>query len=260
MIGRRRLTLQLTPLLDLLLIVMFTQYIENRHRGELAEMKVDSERSALETERATLKAELEQVRDEVRQRRLELDERFQAIVEQHHQVGSLLTESLNLPGAAMAEVLKLRTSGAVDDAKRLEDATGRLKTLMEARGDEVFRFLLKVDEMQKHVSIWEVHIQQNGQALISDGDQSFTTDFSTEPEFVSRMFEQSKSFADPRTLVIVLLTWGDAEGGQRTRAINGMSSLTETLRKDAQGTRWFDFSIVGFRTEGSILRPAKTNE
>jgi hypothetical protein len=260
MISRRRLTLQLTPLLDLLLIVMFSQYIENRHRNQLAESQVQAERADLDAERASLKTEIEQVRDEVRERRIELDERFQKIVEQHHQVGNLLTESLNLPGAAMAEVLKLRTTGAIDDAKRLDEATGRLKTLMEARGDEVFRFLLKVDEMQKHVSVWEIHIQQNGQALISDGDQSFTTDFSTESEFVSRMFEQSKSFADPRTLVIVLLTWGDAEGGQRTRAINGMPSLTETLRKDKQGTRWYDFSIVGFRADGAILTPVRSNE
>lgn len=256
MMARRRLTLQLTPLLDLLLIVMFSQYIENRHRKEIAEQQVASELISLEAERTALKSELEQVRGEVQQRRRELDDRFQSILEQHHQVGSLLTESLNLPGAAMAEVLKLRTAGATDDAARLEEASGRLKTLMGSRGDEVFRFLLKVDEMQKHVSIWEIHIQQNGQALISDGDQSFTTDFSTEPEFASRMFEQSKSFADSRTLVIVLLTWGDAEGGQRTRAINAMPDLTESLRKDAQGTRWFDFSIVGFRTEGSILMPA----
>ena len=31
-VARRRLTLQLTPLLDLLLIVMFSQYIENREQ------------------------------------------------------------------------------------------------------------------------------------------------------------------------------------------------------------------------------------
>jgi hypothetical protein len=36
MMSKRRLALQLTPLLDLLLIVMFSQYIENRHRSVAA--------------------------------------------------------------------------------------------------------------------------------------------------------------------------------------------------------------------------------
>ncbi|MFN9721496.1 MAG: hypothetical protein ACK58L_22585 [Planctomycetota bacterium] len=242
----RRLTLQLTPLLDLLLIVMFSQYIENRHRHQMAQQE-------LESAQTSLKAELQKAQDETRQRRMELDDRFNSIIEQHHQVGSLLTESLNLPGAAMAEVLKLRAAGAHEDAARLEQAAGRLTSMMNGRGDEVFRFFLKVDEMQKHVSIWEIHIQQNGQALISDGDQFFTADYATEPEFASRMFEQSKSFADPRTLVILLLTWGDAEGGQRARATDGMSTFVELLRKDAQGIRWFDFSIVGFRANGPIF-------
>lgn len=253
MMTRRRLTLQLTPLLDLLLIVMFSQYIENRHRNDMAQQELESERTAL-------KSELQKVQDEVRQRRADLDERFNSIIEQHHQVGSLLAESLNLPGAAMAEVLKLRTAGATDDAARLEEASGRLRTMMDGRGEEVFRFFLKVDEMQKHVSIWEVHIQQNGQAMITDGDQSFAADFATEPEFASRMFEHSKSFADPRTLVILLLTWGDAEGGKRARATDGMSTLTELLRKDAQSTRWFDFSIVGFRANGPIFSEKKASK
>lgn len=242
----RRLTLQLTPLLDLLLIVMFSQYIENRQRHQVAQQELESARASLESERRN-------AQDEVRQRRMELDERFNSIVEQHHQVGSLLTESLNLPGAAMAEVLKLRGAGATEDAARLEQASERLKSMMNGRGEEVFRFFLKVDEMRKHVSIWEVHIQQNGQALINDGDQSFTADYETDSEFASRMFEHSKSFADPRTLVILLLTWGDAEGGQRARATDGMSALMELLRKDAQSTRWFDFSIVGFRANGPIF-------
>ena len=42
MMTRRRLSLQLTPLLDLLLIVMFSQYIENRSRSAQAaeELKI----------------------------------------------------------------------------------------------------------------------------------------------------------------------------------------------------------------------------
>jgi hypothetical protein len=257
MITRRRLALQLTPLLDLLLIVMFAQYVENRDRATQMEEELAVQRAELEQElserRESLEQEFAKDRREVNDLRNVYDERFRSMIEQHYQIGTLLAQTLNLPGAAMAEVLKLRTSGATDDADRLTSAMERLRELMEARGDEVFRFLLRVDEMQKHVSVWEVHVLENGQVSISDGERSFLTDFSTSAEFSGRLYESSKSFADSRTLVILLLTWGDAQGGSRQKASEGMPMLTEQLRKDAAGTRWFDFSILGFRPEGPIF-------
>lgn len=257
MISRRRLTLQLTPLLDLLLIVMFSQYIESRDRTKAVEEQIENHRAAVEVElaqrRADLEAEFSEGRKSIDELRQVYDERFRSIIDQHHQIGSLLAESLNLPGVTMTEILKMRTAGSQEDAQRLTEATERLQTLMNARGEEVFRFLIKVDEMQKHVSVWEVHVQDNGQARISDGEQTFMADYASESDFSGRLFEASKSFADSRTLVIILLTWGDAQGGPRQRATAGMPLLTEKLRRDSAGTRWFDFSIGGFRAEGPIF-------
>ncbi len=264
MLSRRRLTLQLTPLLDLLLIVMFSQYIENRHRTVTAQEEIAEQHKFLDAERAQLdeqlnlrRAELEQEyslqRQQVDSLRQLYNERFKSIIDQHHQIGSLIAETLNLPGAAVAEILKLRTTSSPDDAARLTAATEQLRELMNVRGEDVFRFFVKVDEMQKHVSLWEVHVQDNGQALISDGQQSFTTDFSTEADFAGRLFESSKAFTDPKTLVIVLLSWGDAQAGNRQQAIDAMTAFMEELRRDAAGTRWYDFSIVGYRAQGPIF-------
>jgi uncharacterized coiled-coil protein SlyX len=268
MLSRRRLTLQLTPLLDLLLIVMFIQYIENRNRSVAAEENFSAQKVELETLRSQLQQEAEQrqaaleqkfakQRQTVDELRQVYDARFRSIIDQHHQIGSLLAEALNLPGATMTEILKLRTSSSPEDAQRLTEATEHLRELMKSRGDEIFRFLIKVDEMQKHVSIWEVHVQDNGQALISDGQQSSVSEFGSEADFSVRLFEASKSFADPKTQVIILLTWGDAQGGVRRKAIDGMPLLTEQLRRDSAGIRWYDFSIVGFRVEGPILSQTK---
>lgn len=264
MLNRRRLTLQLTPLLDLLLIVMFSQYIENRHRTLAAREDIAEQRKSLESERtqlqerlsqekAALEVEITEQRRTVDALRQVYDERFRSIVDQHHQIGSLIAESLNLPGAVLAEVLKLRTAGSSDDAVRLTAATERLRELMTARGEDVFRFLVKVDEMQKHVSVWEIHVQGNGQALISDGEQTFSADFSTEADFSGRLFESSKAFAESKPLVIVLLTWGDAQAGSRQTATNAMTAFMEQLRRDAAGIRWYDFSIVGYRAQGPVF-------
>ncbi|MFN9035123.1 MAG: hypothetical protein ACK5YO_02425, partial [Planctomyces sp.] len=59
MISRRRLSLQLTPLLDLLLIVMFSQYIENRSRTAQAAQELQAERDAVQAELASQKQRLD---------------------------------------------------------------------------------------------------------------------------------------------------------------------------------------------------------
>ena len=250
MLSKRRLTMQLTPLLDLLLIVMFSQYIENRNRSVAAQETLTAREKALEQEFAEKEASLAELGKAY-------DEKFRSIINQNHQVGSVLAESLNLPGNVMAEVLKLRTSGSADDAERLQDATQRLQTLMQARGEEIFKFMLQVDEMQKHVTVWEIHVQENGQAFITDSQQSFATDFSSDADLAARLFEFSKSFSEPKTLIVVLLTWSDAQAVARRRATDAMPLLMEQLRRDAGGTRWYDFSIVGYRAQGSLFNAAK---
>lgn len=255
---KRRLAMQLTPLLDLLLIVMFSQYIENRHRTVAIQDSITVREQALDTRRQELENEVSEQKKSLQELAETYDDRFQSIISQHHQVGSILAESMNLPGNVMAEVLKLRTSGSPEDAERLQGATQRLQQLMQARGEEVFRFMLRVDEMQKHVTIWEIYVQENGQALITDSEQSFVTNFfASEAELASRLFELSKSFSEPKTLVIVLLTWGDAQAVARFRATDAMPPLMEQLRRDAGGTRWYDFSIVGYRAQGALFNSIK---
>ena len=253
MLQKRRLAMQLTPLLDLLLIVMFSQYIENRHRNVALQASLTAQEQAIEVRRQQLEVDVAEQKKSLEQLAKTYDDRFQGVINQHHLVGSILAESLNLPGNAMAEVLKLRASGSAEDADRLQGASQRLQELMQARGEEVFRFITRVDEMQKHVTIWEIYVQENGQAFITDSQQSFTTDFSGDAELASRLFESSKSFSEPKTLVVVLLTWGDAQAGARRRATDAMPLLMEQLRRDAAGTRWYDFSIVGYRAQGSLF-------
>lgn len=268
MLPKRRLALQLTPLLDLLLIVMFSQYIENRHRSVAAQEALAAQEKTLDTRQAEADARMEYrrlaLKKDVADQKAALaelgktyDERFRSILNQHHQIGSILAESLNLPGNVMAEVLKLRTSGSSDDAARLQDATERLQKLMQARGEEIFRFMLQVDEMQKHVTLWEIHVQENGQAFITDSQQSFATDFSGDADLAARLFEFSKSFSEPKTLIVVLLTWSDAQAVARRRATDAMPLLMDQLRRDAGGTRWYDFSIIGYRAQGSLFNSAK---
>ncbi len=261
---RRRLTFQLTPLLDLLLIVIFAQYMEVQDRAESAQdqlqrqqVELQLQRESLQQEfdrrRAELEATLEDDSTELQETRRRYSEQFQSILDQHQQAGNALAKAMNLPGTAMEQVLKLRTAGQADDADRMEAAVQRLSTVLQARGSELMRFVIRFDEMQKHVSLWEIHVQDNGQVRFQDGEQAHDVSFESTNEFVTRAFEASKAFTEPKPLVIILLTYGDAQGRYRSYATDGMPMLVEQLRRDSGNTRWFDFSLMGFRPNGPLF-------
>lgn len=261
---RRRMTFQLTPLLDLLLIVIFAQYMEVQQKAESAQSDLQNQKQQLVQQFDAGKAELDRQRMELERRiskqsaslaetREQYSKQFESIVRQHQQAGQTLAEALNLPGTVMEEILRLKTDGSSTDAGNLEKAAERLAKMLPKRGEELLQFMLRYDEMQKHVSVWELHIQDNGQAVFSDGEQTQLVSFGTQEEFVLRTFQCSKSFTEPKPLVIILLTYGDTQAGQLDRAVTGMPALMEQLRRDAGNTRWFDFSLMGFRPAGPLF-------
>ncbi|MCR9200138.1 MAG: hypothetical protein NXI04_16005 [Planctomycetaceae bacterium] len=260
MMARRRLTFQLTPLLDLLLIVIFAQYMEVRQTAKTAQQQFDDQKTQLTEQfnqrRDELEAQYASQTGQLSATRERYSENYKSILKQHQQAGSALAQALNLPGAVMEQVLKLKTGGQGKDAAELQNAAQQLRKLMPSRGQELFRFMLRYDEMEKHVSIWELHLQDNGQAQFSDGERQRTVGFASVEEFVSRAFAASKAFAEPKPLVIILLSHGDTQAGLRRRATDGMPLLIEQLRRDAGNTRWFDYSLMGFRPGGAVFQPA----
>ena len=254
---RKRLTFQLTPLLDLLLIVIFAQYMEVQQKAESAQEELAEQKTELMEEFNTRRDELERTyankSGQLSETREQFSEKFESILQQHQQAGATLAEAFNLPGTVMEEILRLKTTGEATSARQLEAAAEQLKQLLPTRGEEIFRFMLRYDEMEKHVSVWEMHLQDNGQALFSDSERNQLVSFTTLEEFVSRSFEASKAFSEPKPLVIILLTHGDTQAGLRRRATDGMPLLVEQLRRDAGNTRWFDFSLMGFRPGGPLF-------
>lgn len=261
---RKRMTFQLTPLLDLLLIVIFAQYMEVQQNAESAQHQLQQQKQELDKDVAVQMQDLEQQRAELSRQlaaqtesiselRQRYSEQYKSILKQHQQAGQALATAFNLPGAVMEEVLRLKSDNQPTDARNLEQAVERLKRVLPERGTELLQFVLKYDEMQKHVSVWELHLQDNGQAIVSDGEQTATVGFGTTEEFVSRVFQATKQFSEPRPLIIILMTYGDAQAGQRRRMKQGMPTLVEQLRRDSSNTRWFDYSLMGFRPSGPLF-------
>jgi hypothetical protein len=263
-IANRRLTFQLTPLLDLLLIVIFAQYMEVQQTAAETAADVQEERetlvenqaklqSVLEAREAELESQYARRQAELDEQRQEYDRHFQSVLDQHQQAGETLAKAFNLPGELLEQLLKVRTSGDAADAERMKAAAERVSKLLSTRGSQFIEFVVRLDEMQKHVSVWEIHLQQNGKALLTDGEHQFTLDFDSAEQFVTSVFQASKTFTEPRTLVIVLLTYGDTQFGPRRQATDAMPQLMEQLRSDAGGTHWYDFSLMGYRPQGPVF-------
>ena len=260
--NRRRLTFQLTPLLDLLLIVIFAQYMEVQMTVHSGEAQLHAQRKSMDEETVRHRQELEsKYRTKSRQLRVaesRYTERLQSLLAQHRQAGSTLATTLNLSARLVEQILQLQQTSHADHADRVQQAVRRLQEQLDARGAELLRFIIRYDEMQKHVSVWEMHLLDNGQAMLTDGQLTHRVSFESPEEFAAQCFAASKAFDEPRPLVLVLMTWGDTQAGFRRSATDGLPLLMRRLRDDAGGTRWFDYSLMGYRPDGLLLNPETT--
>ena len=163
--------------------------------------------------------------------------------------------TLDLPAAALAEVLKLRNDNRPADADRLQQALTTLRSQLDQNPDALFRFFIRFDEMQKHVSLWEIHLQQNGKCRLQDGQQSLEVEFSSETELADKLFEASKSLEDPHSLVLLLVTWGDAQLGAQQKTRRAVTSLRDLLKRDSENRQIYDYVVLGFRPTGPVIHP-----
>jgi len=231
MITRRRLTLQLTPLLDLMLIVMFSQHLAYKQQNA-------SEQQALQQRQQTLTSQLQSRETELAQQQASL---FRQYLDTTRLLQSLLSPTQN------SEL-----------AKQLENFPEVRQTLQQqisTSPDGAARFLTQVYEMQKRVTICEIHVLDSGRAELRAGQKRTEQpiDFNSGEEFAKRLFDAYKEIDPPQSrLTIVLLSWGDTQRRHRDFAKDGISDLVQELRKDAGFLRWYDFSVTGYRPGGSI--------
>jgi len=234
MIPRRRLTLQLTPLLDLMLIVMFSQHLAFRQHTA-------TEQQALEHRRQTLLSELSS-------REVQLTLQRESLSRQYLESARLLNTFLSPSQNAQ---LARQLADFDDVRKTLEQQTS-------ATPDGAARFLTRASAMQKHVTIWEIHLLDSGRAELRCDDLTESADFTSPNDFADQLFQVSKRLPTPHSLTLVLLSWGDTQLGPRQSAIPGLPLLLEQLRRDATGIRWYDFSVTGYRPRGTLPDPLPT--
>jgi len=290
---RRKLTFQLTPLLDLLLIVIFSQYMEARQKSQAEQRQTDRERQefvsrmddverqrmasldAQERARGELARVLEDnaaLQRQAREAGVRVDETRQAATEavdranrQRDLVGQVLGELFRIPpeilDKAFAGVSGVQTSRNPKDVEALKENVRALARLNPAA---LVAHFVKVDEWRKRCDVWEIHLTAGGQALVHFDQKVHSFRFvdpleqpqaGVKPEvvtaklaerFQSQLFDYYKSLPQTKSVLILILSYGDNTTFlNRRAAIEGMKKLAVQIRADSGARIRVDYTVLG---------------
>lgn len=264
----RRFHFQLTPLLDLLLIVIFAQFLEITQQAERqtveSERQVASRQSELQQEYARLREQAEQERESLRDERAQLTQSEEAsqaavaemqrqleeVVAQQQQAADLIAELFRVPEELIDEALKPVPIGAPSrSASENERLRERFRELASLRGSEVVEHVLSYDELRKRADIWNVRIEEGGEITFSPGTTTLRFRASNPNEFASRLFDRYKSMPQPKGLVVLLVSYGDARADVRQAVLNGLPEAVRLMREDRLGRTQFEYAVLGYIPE-----------
>jgi hypothetical protein len=256
MIPVRKLTFQLTPLLDLLLIVIFAQYLEVRTvaREEVARMR--AEQDELRGEYHDAVAQLENLTqrlaglDELKQERRALSLEVRRMKAQRDLVGEMVVELFRMPESAVDAIVKDRTSlGPGPNAAEIGRLKEQIQKIADDRGDEIVEHLMTFNELRKRCDLWELYLQGDGQIVFTTGEKRQILRAEDLDAFAARLFDAYKALPQPKSLVLVLVSYGDARLGVRQAVLDGLPAALERIRIDDEGRSRFDYAVLGYRPE-----------
>ncbi|MBM84270.1 MAG: hypothetical protein CMJ78_27255 [Planctomycetaceae bacterium] len=265
----KKLTFQLTPLLDLLLIVIFAQFMEMRESTErevtAAEGSIKAIQQQSEEDRAkllaaqeqnkTLRNDTEDLKEELELQRLQLTESLNRAIKQRDVVGKLVAELFHVPEETIERALNPRSPLEQARSKQeIEKLLEQFRELSKKSGDDVVKHLLTYQEMTKRCDIWEVYVSENGTVQFFTPPEVYEFRASSADTFADRVFQHYKSMEQPKSLVIVLLSYGDAKAAPRQAALDGMPLVTDRMRSDSNGRSRFEYAVLGYNAEGPVSK------
>jgi hypothetical protein len=274
----RRLSLQLTPLLDLMLIVFFLQYIELREREGLSEVAAETAtagRAATESELRKLRQDYERTRDELVVSRAEAEALaadkarllaasgktetdLERALARQTLLGELVVKLFHVPQPVIDRILDPgREPPVTQSPEELAQLRAQFQELASSGSGEMVKHLLTYAEVLKRADIWELHLSADPRELtLDDGTRVYRLSPRLEsadrsaaldaPHFERELFELMKSLPQPKGLVLVLLTY---DGGLRNNVVDpardGVRNVLDRMRADSAGRSQFEFADLG---------------
>ena len=264
----RRLTFQLTPLLDLLLIVLFAQFMEVRDTTENQEQTSSAQVENLESDRDNTAAQLRKLRAEFEQlsklvvakdeqlaaAEAEAQKRLTELFAVHQKlnqtaserqaIASLYSKLFDLPDEIVEQLLSQDDRRLTpDEIRKLQE---QFKELAAKQPGESARHLLTVDEMWKRCDVWNVYIKPSGLTVVKTGDRMHQFEAATPQAFSDEVYDFYRKVPPQKSLVILLLSYGNIDANIYEAAIDGLPKAAERMRSASGGKSRFESAVLGF--------------
>lgn len=271
----RKLTFQLTPLLDLLLIVIFAQYMEMRETvhveaddrqaaeaklGSLSQQRERELKSLSETRRQleTFRSEQSELAKALEKRNFELRTALRRALEQQKRVGDLVAELFQVPDELIQQALNPKNltqpARSPEEIKRLHAA---FQELAQKQGRAVLQHLLTYEELRKRCDIWEIYVAEDGLIHCNTGSPGVPFRAETAGHFERVLFQRYKGLPDTKRLVIILFSYGDAKAGPRQAVLDGLPTATARMQADSNGQTRFEYADLGYNPDRPASRSPK---
>ncbi len=247
---RRRVTLQLTPLLDLMLIVIFAQYMEVKMVAKQEIDRVDSQRQETADENAILRQRVDQWEAEQR-------ESNQTLHHEREKLGQVVRELFRIPDTTLNKLIQPRSqteTGGLSSAE-IADLKARFQKLANSTGEQVIDHLLTFNEMRKQFDVWDCYLNEDGTLQITIGQdrQQIKSKVIESPEiFVEVVLQVRKQFPPTKNSILILCSYGDCQLSHRLSMTRGLPSLAERMKRDGHGTQSFEYAVFGYRPQPEL--------
>ncbi|HBN77982.1 MAG TPA: hypothetical protein DD473_19665 [Planctomycetaceae bacterium] len=274
----KRLSLQLTPLLDLLLIVIFAQYLEmeqttqavtEKRTDDLAvlEYRLDEAEQNLmfskevlaESQRLRFQAEEElkaaqQMRAEDQLKAAadqdEMSGRLKDVSEQRDKILSALKTAYQNSSLEISKIIEALSKGGTTPQPIAPEKVEELaKDVEQSQPRDLATFLLAYEEIRKRCDIWEIHINSQEVIDVHIGEKTFSIRAVSEDDFQEKLFNLYKSLPQTKGLVIILVSYGEVRAAMRQQVLSSLPAVTDRMRSDADGRTRFEYAVVGYLPE-----------
>jgi len=258
---RRRFTLQLAPLLDLLFIVLYAQYIdlqeatkreiaqETQRREQAEQAKNDAAKlrtdalthvsdltqkiEQFEVEKRRLTRELELARAETQKEGQAREELEKLAAKDRAAIGSLVQNVLRINQDAILEALQ---GAPTADRQRLRASFEEMTSKSAAA---VIHHLRATEELKKRADLWEVYIADDNSVRVTVVGEVMAEHLQvqTADQLANTIAEVARQRGEPKSLVIVLLSWSNADRRTRDLARQALEDVVTVLKADWPGKR-----------------------
>jgi hypothetical protein len=240
---RRRLIIQLAALVDLLFVVMFLQYTEQTRSA--AEQSARLKRAADDAEnlKRTVVADQENLLQSRNELQAEVDDLKKRLAKETRKSIDV-EKQIQQIGKAASELIQGVSGRALEDTLRSappEDVDAVLRLLNESKGKnaaQVVQMLRKSAELKNWCDIWEVHLFEDGRVRVRGPgvrDRTFLPNDAN--DFTIQFMQAVKEAGEPKSLVIIMFTHGNAELGAIDRVTKGLDQVRTVWSGQAPGKK-----------------------